>query len=53
MGSLQQQSVLKGKNVNNDSEAIIHKIFQSVQAECSKQLAILYEGKLQQNVIFF
>lgn len=45
MGSLQQQSTLKGKKVNSENEAIIPKIFQKIQAQFSKQTAIIYEGK--------
>ncbi|XP_057319539.1 beta-alanyl-bioamine nonribosomal peptide synthetase ebony [Microplitis mediator] len=48
MGSLQQQSTLKGKKVNSENEAIIPKIFQNIQAQFSKQIAIIYEDKSEE-----
>ncbi|KAH0555055.1 hypothetical protein KQX54_014982 [Cotesia glomerata] len=45
MGSLQQPSVLKGKKVITENDAIVPKIFQNIQAQFSKQIAIIYEDE--------
>lgn len=49
MGSLQQPSVLKGKKVITENDAIVPKIFQNIQAQFSQQIAIIYEGKNEFN----
>ncbi|KAK0091639.1 hypothetical protein PV326_002925 [Microctonus aethiopoides] len=44
MGSIQQQSILKGKSVDRDMKtALVHKIFQNAQVNFPHQTAIFYE----------
>lgn len=50
MGSIQQQSILKGKSVDRDGKtALVHKIFQNAQVNFLHQTAILYEGDRNRN----
>lgn len=46
MGTIQQQSVLKGRLINNAGKEkdLLHKLFSQAAANYSNQLAIRYEG---------
>lgn len=44
MGSLQQQSLLKGKNIDRrEANALVHQIFMNIQANYSNEIAIIYD----------
>lgn len=46
MGSLQQQSVLKGKKIgNNNNTALVHKLFRDVTTSHPEKTAIIYEDE--------
>lgn len=46
MGTLQQQSILKGKQTEKNKEKdLVHELFSRAAAAHPNQTAILYEGK--------
>lgn len=47
MGTLQQQSVLRGRSCSSRADEIfVHKILRSVATKFPKRAAILYDGNL-------
>lgn len=53
MGSLQQQSVLKGNNTTfSDKKQLIHNILTEIATKYPNRTAILYEGKLDQGNLY-
>lgn len=54
MGSLQQQSLLKGKNIGRrEANDLVHQIFMNIQTNYSNEIAIIYDGKSQSYCLIF